>query len=157
MAAACGDESSDRDSKPAATGQAQEPAEVRAPEPTTTDAQEPDPQAREEEPPGDDAAQAQRFFFRMDNYAIALDEAIGQALDGDQSAIARIGQLRKRILKRVNNRLLAGADTSVGGNLLLSAATTARDAARTGDLARLASQREAIAEARSKLAEEALA
>jgi hypothetical protein len=39
---------------------------------------------------------------------------------------------------------------------LLSTATTAREAAKSGDQARLADQRREIADARNKLAEEAI-
>ena len=85
----------------------------------------------------------------MDNPAISLDTAIDQALDAESGAVARISRLRQRILKRVNDRLLAGEDTSVGGNLLLSAAAEARDAARDGNLPRLVDARRDITEARN--------
>jgi hypothetical protein len=96
------------------------------------------------------------FYLRMDDLAIALDEAIDQALDGDPAGVQRISSLRARILKRVNDHLLAGGDTSVGGNLLLSAATQARESARNGNLPRLVDARRDITEARNKLAEEAI-
>lgn len=92
----------------------------------------------------------------MDDLAISLDAAIGHALDGQPGAVSRISRLREQILKRVNDRLLDGEDTSIGGNLLLSAATQARDAARIETLPRLVDARRDIVEARSKLAEEAI-
>jgi hypothetical protein len=98
----------------------------------------------------------QRFFLRMDSDAIALDAAIGAAQDGDAAAVGQIEELEARIRARVNAHLLGGGDTSVGGNLLLSAATMARGAAPAGDVERLADARRDIAEARTKLAEEAL-
>lgn len=105
-------------------------------------------------PPPDAAAKVQRFFLAMDDLAIQLDEAIGLAQNGDASTVGRIEGLRKRIEKRNYAWLLSGADTSVGANLLQSAATTARDAARRGDQARLADQRREVAAARAKLASE---
>lgn len=92
----------------------------------------------------------------MDDLAIQLDDAVEAALDGAPNAASRITDLRERILDRLNRHLLAGGDTSVGGNLLTSAATTARDAARDDDLAGLARQRREIADARSRRADEAL-
>lgn len=105
-------------------------------------------------PPPNTAAKAQRFFLVMDDLAIQLDESIGAAQNGDSLATGRIARLRQRIKQRNTDWLLSGADFSVGANLLQSAATTARDAARTGDLARLADQRREIAVARRKLAQE---
>jgi hypothetical protein len=92
----------------------------------------------------------------MDNDAIALDGAIQAAQRGDAGAVERIAKLRNRLSKRVTASLLQGNDISIGGNLLLSAATTARNAARAGDIARLADMRRQIAEARTKLAEEVI-
>jgi 3-oxoacyl-ACP reductase-like protein len=99
-----------------------------------------------------DAARA--FYLRMDDYAIALDQAVSDAQAGAASAADRIGRLRTRIRDRLNDYLLSGGDTSVGANLLLSAATTAREAAQSGDAAELADQRREIAAARTKLAQE---
>ena len=96
-----------------------------------------------------------RFYLRMDSNAISLDKAVGMALDNDPNARERIGRLRSKIRERVNGWLLKGNE-SVGGNLLLSAATQAREAAGAEDLSSLADARREIAEARSKLAEEAL-
>lgn len=96
------------------------------------------------------------FYLRMDDLAIALDDAIDQALDGDPAGVQQISRLRAQILDRVNDHLLAGGDTSVGGNLLLSAATQAREAARSGNLPRLVDARRDITEARNKLAQEAI-
>lgn len=90
----------------------------------------------------------------MDNYAIALDMAINEFQSGNKSALAKIRRLHTQILDRVNQRLLEGGETSVGGNLLLSASTAARAAAESADVARLANQRSEIANARLKLAEE---
>lgn len=69
---------------------------------------------------GDRAVSTERrFFLRMDDHTLALEDAVQAAQDGDEGAVSRIGRLRSRILKRVNDRLLTGGDTSVGGNLLL--------------------------------------
>ena len=147
LAAGCGADNGDETGGPASD---QPPATTSREEEVEA---EPDPSVPKEDP-NDPAVQARRFFEQMDELALALDGAVASALDGDASAVPRIGRLRDRILKRVNKRLLAGGDTSVGGNLLLSAATTTRNAARSGDTARLASQRKEIADARNKLAEE---
>lgn len=98
---------------------------------------------------------SRRFFERTDDDAIALDEAVNAVQDEEAGAVERLARLRTRISKRVSNYLLASGETSIGGNLLVSAATTAREAARAGDVARLAKLRRDIAEARAKLAEEA--
>ena len=98
---------------------------------------------------------SRRFFLRTDDDALALDDAVKAAQDGDSGALQRIRAVRGRIADRLNRYLLDGGDTSVGANLLLSAATTAQEAARDGDQARLADQRREIADARTKLAEEA--
>ena len=98
---------------------------------------------------------SRRFFLRTDNDALALDDAVKAAQDGDSGALQRIRAVRGRIADRLNRYLLDGGDTSVGANLLLSAATTAQEAARDGDQARLADQRREIADALRKLAEEA--
>lgn len=155
--AACGE-----DSEPAAEPQttpteatevATAPPESVETEPAETQATEPP----EDESAGEDPVQAQRRFFEaMDNDAIALDDAIARALDGEAGAARQIARIRGRVLRRVNRNLLDGGEQSIGGNLLLSAATTARTAARNQDLARLADARQDITEARDKLAEELL-
>ena len=104
----------------------------------------------------DKAIEAGRFFLRMDDYALGLKDAVMAAQDGEPNAVERIAKLRSRILKTVNAYLLGGGDTSIGGNLLLSAATTAREAAQAGNVARLADQRREITDARKKLADEAI-
>lgn len=97
---------------------------------------------------------ARRYFTKMDDLAIALDEAVDGALDGEPVATTRVGELRDQILDTVSEALLNGADTSIGGNLLLSAATQARDAAAAGNLPRMVDARRDIADARLKLADE---
>lgn len=97
---------------------------------------------------------ARNYYLRMDDYAIALEDAVHAAQDDEPGAAARIAALRSKILKRVNDYLLAGNDSSVGGNLLLSAATTASE--NVNDVYRLARVRKDIIEARSKLADEAM-
>lgn len=97
-----------------------------------------------------------RYFLRMDNYALGLEDAVKAAQDGKPNAVDQIAKLRSRILKTVDAYLLGGGDTSIGGNLLLSAATTAREAAQAGNVALLADQRREIADARNKLADEAI-
>ena len=104
----------------------------------------------------DKAIEAGRFFLRMDDYALGLKDAVMAAQDGEPNAVERIAKLRSRILKTVNAYLLGGGETSIGGNLLLSAATTAREAAQAGNVARLADQRREITDARNKLADEAI-
>jgi hypothetical protein len=110
--------------------------------------------ARRRETASRQASARQRFYLKIDDDALALDDAVNAAQDGEAGAASRIASLRKRILDRVNDHLLDGGDTSVGANLLLSAATTARDAARAGDVERLSDVRRGITDARSKLADE---
>jgi tetratricopeptide (TPR) repeat protein len=96
------------------------------------------------------------FFMRMDDLAVQLDTAVRQAQDGRPNAPTRLASLRERILDANNRELLAGHDMSVGGNLLTSAATTARDAARDDEPAVLARTRLDISKARGVLADEAM-
>lgn len=91
-----------------------------------------------------------RYYLRMDDLAIAIDTAF------DTRGPSRIAALRERILATLNRRLLRTGDTSIGGNLLLSAATQADEAMRHGALPRMADARRDIAEARATLAGEAL-
>jgi hypothetical protein len=102
-----------------------------------------------------DAAQA--YYFAVDDLAVHLDTAVGDAMHGRSGALARIKRLRSQILNKVNARALASDDAAIGGNLLLSAATDARDSAIDDDAQRLAAARNDILEARTKLAEEATA
>ena len=97
---------------------------------------------------------AREFYLRMDDLALALDDAIAAAQNDAAGAVSRIARLRTRIRDRLNDYLLEGGETSVGANLLLSAATTSREAAQAGDVAELADQRSEVAAARAKLAEE---
>lgn len=99
---------------------------------------------------------AKRFYLRVDDDAIQLDEAVSAVQNETPGAAARLSRVRDRLDKRVTDYLLDSGETSIGGNLLVSAATTAREAAQRGDVARLAKVRKDIAEARAKLADEAL-
>ena len=98
--------------------------------------------------------ETKRFYIRMDDFAIQLDNAVHDALNDDPGASTRIAELRKRIFDANTRHLLAGGELSVGGNLLVSVATTARDAARDQDLSELVRQRRKVVDARRKLAAE---
>lgn len=97
---------------------------------------------------------AQSFFIAMDDNAIALDDAIAAALDSEPGAAAKIAAVRERITRRNESSVLRGDDPSVGANLLLSAATSAREAARRGDQHALVVARREEQKARNKLAAE---
>lgn len=99
---------------------------------------------------------ARRFFMRMDDLAIQLDEAVGDALDGKSNASAKLRSLKRRIHKINDAYLIDEGESSVGGNLLASSSTAAVNAANDGDIAELARQRREIADARNELADEAL-
>lgn len=111
------------------------------------------PCARREETADKALEAARAYYLAMDDLAIQLNDAVRAAQDGEAGAVDRVARMRERIESRVTKYLLAG-DDSIGGNLLLSAATSARDAARDGDVATLARQRREIADARGKLADE---
>ena len=85
----------------------------------------------------------------MDDYAIALDEAIGQALDGAPAAARRSPRLRERVPEGVNERLLAEEDASVGGNLSYPQRPQRAAVARDGAPSRLSDARGHVAEARN--------
>ena len=89
-------------------------------------------------------------------WTIALDDAIVRVFSGDLTASRAVRRIRRLVLRRVNQRLLNGGNTSVGSNMLLSAATTAREAIGNGDLQRLASARRQISEARRRLGDGAV-
>lgn len=152
LLAGCGED--DEAQQPAQTETSEAPARTERTQPKTTAAEPPATVPKED--PDDPAVKSQRYFLAMDDDAIALDKLAGAAITGDAAATRRISRLRARISKRVTDWTLASGDTSVGGNLLLSAATSVREAAEVGDVAALARQRREIAEARTKLAEEAL-
>lgn len=111
------------------------------------------PCARREETADKELEAARAHYLAMDDLAIKLEDAVRAAQDEETGAVDRVARMRERIESRVTKYLLAGGD-SIGGNLLLSAATSARDAARDGDVATLARQRREIADARGKLADE---
>jgi len=60
-------------------------------------------------------------------WTIALDDAIVRVFSGDLTPSRAVRRIRRLFLRRVNQRLLNGGNTSVGSNMLLSAATTAQD------------------------------
>ena len=105
----------------------------------------------------EEAVEAQQeFFFAMDDLAIHLDTAIGDYLEGDPGAFARIKRFRAQIIRRANRYIEAGGPSGIGPSLLISAAATAREAAIDENLPRLVDARQDITEARKKLAEEAV-
>lgn len=100
-----------------------------------------------------EAAAKRRFFLRMDDLAISLDDAISAAQNGESGPLHRLKSLNRKIHK-VNDDYLLDGGTSVGANLLASASTAAVDAAAENDVAEMARQRKEVAEARSNLADE---
>ena len=143
--------------KPDTSETSRAPRPARKPKPSVKPRPKPKPkpEATPDRRP-DGALVRQRFYLAMDDDAIALDGAVGLALDGNPGASARIREVEQRIRGRLNARLLKGGETSVAANLLLSAAGQARGAIKVGDLARLADARQEITTARDKLAEETL-
>jgi hypothetical protein len=111
------------------------------------------PCAKAEEVDVRQAEAARRFYLAMDNLAVQLDEAILAAQDDKPGTADRLSALHGRIYDQLNQYLLA--NTSVGGNLVASAATAASNAARDGDVAEMTRQRREVAEARNRLADEA--
>jgi hypothetical protein len=95
-------------------------------------------------------------FTRMDDYAIALDHAIARLQRGDAEGGFQVERLREDVLTAINAQLRAGGDSWRGGNLILSAATTAVEAARSETAPRLTAVRRDLAKARHELAEEHL-
>lgn len=94
------------------------------------------------------------FFTKTDDDAVALDDAIERAFNGDAAARADIERLRRHIRDRINARLLRGEDQSVGANLILSAAADARAAIDAGDQHALVRAREDLRKGRDRLADE---
>ncbi len=107
--------------------------------------------ARDEE--ADPREAAQEYYFAMDDLGVRLDTAIGDALDGDPGALRRIEKLRKQIIRRNKKNAISGTG-GIGGNALLSAATSARDAAIDENLPRLVQIRQDVADARETLVED---
>jgi len=95
------------------------------------------------------------FYLKLDDLALQLDDAIAAAQKSEAGAVDRLASLGKRIAKAVTDYTLTG-ETSIGGNGIQSDATTAVEAARTGDVQRLAQMRARLRDDRSKLAEEAI-
>ncbi len=94
-----------------------------------------------------------RFFLALDNDAVALDAAIGGALDeiidgqrgGGRQATTRIF---KRMKRRTDSRLLKTGDDSKGANELVSAASDASLSADSGNARGLVKARVAAQQAR---------
>lgn len=140
-------------SAPATTSTAIRPTPSAA---TATTATTERPSANEDDDDAPDPVEVQqRYFLAVDDLALHLDTAVADAIDDKPGALRRIKRFRSQILARVNRYILSGGE-SIGGNLLLSAATTAREAAIDENPQRLIDVRDDIREARDKLAEEAL-
>ena len=124
------------------------------PSTTSTTARKPKRVKPKPKPQADsDVEAAQSFYFAMDDLAIELDDAIGQALDGEAADLSSIS---RRIHQRNDKRLLSSGETSVGGNELASAATEAVEAAAAGETRDLIGVRQDVVTARSDLAGEAV-
>lgn len=103
----------------------------------------------------DRAIERQRdFFLAMDDEAVLLEEVVAGAQESRPGSVANLRRIENRIRRRVNAHLLTGADTSVGANLILSAASDAVFAAEAQDLAKMAEIRREIGEARTTMAAE---
>jgi hypothetical protein len=98
---------------------------------------------------------AQAYYLAVDDLAVHLDTAVNDAMHGRSGSLARIKRLRAQVINKVNARALASDNAGIGGNLLLSAATDAREAAIDEDPQRLAAARNDVLDARNKLAKEA--
>ena len=122
---------------------------------TSTTSRKPRPPKRKAARSDSAIQSAQAFYFAMDDLAIELDDAIGQALDGGESD-AELRSISRRIHQRNDKRLLSSGETSVGGNELASAATEAVEAAAAGQTRDLIDVRRDIVTARGDLAEEAV-
>jgi hypothetical protein len=162
LAAGCGDdEVADSDRAATQTTAAVETtttaAAAQPSPPSVRDKDGPAETEREEDTPSrsDRELRAdQTFYLRTDDDAVALDDAIDRALDGDPSARAAIARLRRRIDRRHTDRLLDSGDQSIAANLLVSAAAAALDALRADDLRRLVDARVDVQEGRDRLAAE---
>lgn len=94
------------------------------------------------------------FFLAMDDDAILLEEVVAGAQDSRPGSVANLRRIENGIRQRLNAYLLTGAETSVGANLILSAASDAVFAAEARDVAKMAEIRREINEARTTLTAE---
>ncbi|WP_217925070.1 hypothetical protein [Miltoncostaea oceani] len=94
------------------------------------------------------------FFLAMDDDAILLEEVVAGAQESRPGSVANLRRIENRIRQRLNAYLLTGAETSVGANLILSAASDAVFAAEAQDVAKMAEIRREISEARTTMTAE---
>lgn len=103
-----------------------------------------------------DRAAAIRLFAQMDGDATALDDAIGDALAGDESSAVRIVEVAGRIVTRNARRVETGEEVSRGAKLLEAAAEEARAGAPARNETRLAQARTLLDQARNLLPAEVI-
>lgn len=118
---------------------------------TTTD----EPEARRAPPERPERSDAEkeaafRFFEQTDDDAIALEETIGEAIDGDPQAGTRIAALRDSI----GERMRTYSDSSPASRVLVTIAERALSALRLGDVRALIRERVRVWDARHQLAAE---
>lgn len=116
--------------------------------------------AAEDEPVDDSGAETQRTFTKLDNLAIKIDDALGDAADavvGDAEpspVAARLRSLYRQVRKIGDEQLLEDDDRFViPSNLVAGAAFNGRAALLDGNPPVVVKQRREIAEARRQLAD----
>jgi hypothetical protein len=147
---ACG--SDDEASAPPVTTAAAAPTATTPGEPTPTATATTDRPTKAESE-SDKRIEAQRdFFLALDDQAIAFDDVMGRALNGDASADAALAKLRKRVTDLVYDYSVGGGDTTAGVTAFQGAIADAVSALNSSDQRKMVKARVAGQEARAEFA-----
>lgn len=138
--AACG--SDDKASAPDETTTA---AAARAPTPTTAD--RPTKAEREEEV-------RREFYLALDDQAIAFDDVLGRAVNGDANADAALAKIRKRVTDLVHDYAADGGETTAGITAFQGVLADAVSAVKSSDRRKMVAARVAGQKARAQFADD---
>lgn len=120
--------------------------------PTTTAESAPEPKS---ESTADKRIEAEReFFMALDDQAVALDDVLDRAVDGDASADAALAKIRNRVTDLVYGYAVDGGDTTAGISAFQNAIADAVSALNSSDQRKLVKARVAGQDARAQFADD---
>lgn len=104
----------------------------------------------------DPVEKSHAYYMELDDAAIALDTAVGGAIDGDESSIAAVARQREKISDLNYAWAAGGGDPWSGAQDLSNAAASADAAAQAGEVRRLVELRQDIMDARDAITAKAM-
>lgn len=104
----------------------------------------------------DPAEKEHAYYMKLDDAAIALDMAVGGAIDGDESSIAAVARQREKISDLNYDWAADGGGLWSGAQDLSNAAASADAAAQAGEVRRLVELRQDIMDARDAITKKAM-